>query len=712
MELSPVLVEGLIYGFGAQRRRTQDSPVLPDVWTFYAAPTLDPLGRGKRDTKAERPLELLLTPHTEAGPARLAVELRERLAQLRGQGSGDRRQPARIAYTQSYVVARLYFDEVVRVLIPLTPWWRSYVWRGAFVNVPEEAKQKLTLAQLLKSFERKGLQRALEAWSRTQMPERYRRADLETDALWSRSGAAGDQGAKGGFEAADDLLWMVGIVGTIEWARRLTKRQTGAQNVEVDKDGRITTLPRTAGGKIDYGPVVYAACDMLENDLPVFQARRASLWTVNRNRAAESAVRHSRRAIKADAARQLFNIHCDQMTWAVLDSGIDATHPAFCRPDDPTEKVPWRKRTRVRKTYDFTRLRPLFDQEIVRELLNADNILEQSFDDEELDAQLAPIRRLIHREDAVDDARKSGGAGRWDPSRGRLRAQLEALMDRIDSGREVDWELLDPLLEVPHDDAYPVPTSRHGTHVAGILAANWPEKELLGVCPDIRLYDLRVLDPHGPNDEFTVLAALQFIQYLNLQKEVLNIAGANLSLSIRHQVSNYACGRTPVCEECERLVASGVVVVAAGGNAGYDEDQARIAAGAGYRTVSITDPGNAEAVITVGATHRDQPHIYGVSFFSSRGPTGDGRVKPDLVAPGEKIISAIPGRELRREDGTSMAAPHVSGAAALLMTRHHELLGQPRRVKEILCATATDLGRERYFQGAGMLDVLRALQSV
>jgi subtilisin family serine protease len=63
-------------------------------------------------------------------------------------------------------------------------------------------------------------------------------------------------------------------------------------------------------------------------------------------------------------------------------------------------------------------------------------------------------------------------------------------------------------------------------------------------------------------------------------------------------------------------------------------------------------------------------------------------------------------------DGTSMAAPHVSGAAALLMSRHRELIGQPRRVKEILCASATDLGRERRFQGAGLVDVLRALQSV
>jgi hypothetical protein len=59
-----------------------------------------------------------------------------------------------------------------------------------------------------------------------------------------------------------------------------------------------------------------------------------------------------------------------------------------------------------------------------------------------------------------------------------------------------------------------------------------------------------------------------------------------------------------------------------------------------------------------------------------------------------------------------MAAPHVSGAAALLLGRYDELVGRPRRVKTILCDTATDLGRERSFQGHGMLDVLRALQSI
>ncbi len=87
-------------------------------------------------------------------------------------------------------------------------------------------------------------------------------------------------------------------------------------------------------------------------------------------------------------------------------------------------------------------------------------------------------------------------------------------------------------------------------------------------------------------------------------------------------------------------------------------------------------------------------------------------MKPDLLAPGEKIQSTVPGGGVAVQDGTSMAAPHVSGIAALVMSRNPELQGQPNRIKTLLCNSATDLGRERYFQGAGLVDVLRALQSV
>jgi hypothetical protein len=234
-----------------------------------------------------------------------------------------------------------------------------------------------------------------------------------------------------------------------------------------------------------------------------------------------------------------------------------------------------------------------------------------------------------------------------------------------------------------------------------------------GVCPDIRLMDVRVFREQGDTEEFELLAAVQFLRWLNSRAGFMTVHGSNLSLSLVHEVRRFACGQTPICIECNEAAALGMVMVSAAGNRGYESEDLHMAGGRkGFRAISITDPGNAEQVITVGATHRKRPHDYGVSYFSSRGPTGDGRVKPDLVAPGEKIKGPAPNGGAEYKDGTSMAAPHVSGAAAMLMARHSELIGKPQRIKEILCDTATDLGRDPYFQGRGLVDILRALQSV
>ncbi|MBV9647924.1 MAG: S8 family serine peptidase, partial [Candidatus Eremiobacteraeota bacterium] len=185
---------------------------------------------------------------------------------------------------------------------------------------------------------------------------------------------------------------------------------------------------------------------------------------------------------------------------------------------------------------------------------------------------------------------------------------------------------------------------------------------------------------------------------------------------------------SPLCVEVNRLVQSGVAVVVAAGNTGYGWTQSlqrgNVAAGL---TLSINDPGNAEFAVTVGSTHRDMPHTYGVSYFSSKGPTGDGRMKPDLVAPGERIISCAAGNKRNstgssattttaidyvEDSGTSMAAPHVSGVIAAFLSIRREYISRPSDVKGILVSTATDLKRERSFQGAGLVDLMRAIQSV
>lgn len=175
--------------------------------------------------------------------------------------------------------------------------------------------------------------------------------------------------------------------------------------------------------------------------------------------------------------------------------------------------------------------------------------------------------------------------------------------------------------------------------------------------------------------------------------------------------------------EVNRLVKSGVVVVVAAGNTGYGTLKSTTGANAAGMALTINDPGNADLAITVGSTHRDMPHVYGVSYFSSKGPTGDGRLKPDLVAPGERIISCAAGTLMRlganqlecdyvETSGTSMAAPHVSGVIAAFLSIRGEFIGKAERVKEIFISTATDLRRDRYFQGAGVVDLMRAIQSV
>ena len=444
----------------------------------------------------------------------------------------------------------------------------------------------------------------------------------------------------------DWFSWLTALVGRIELVR---------EGEDAEGEGALRR-------QIEAGAA-------LLQDVEPGPERQAPLWAVSLNRRARTTLSRSRLAVKADAAEKLFSVKCEGLRWAIVDTGVDATHPAFRRrgPDGALADDPFA--TRVVATYDFTRLRPIV----------------------------------------------SGRLGELLPE---TRADIEA---RIVAGQALDWDSLKPLLSVPHDAAYPHPVESHGTHIGGIVGGNWraddPEMpaqgDLVGICPDIELYDLRVFDDTGRGEEFSIVAALQFIRHLNAHSDMQVVHGVNLSLSVGIDVANFAVGRTPICDEAERLMSNGVMVVVAAGNEG--QTRYTNASGErhdGFRTVAITDPGNAERVLTVGSTHRQNPHTYGVSYFSSRGPTGSGAAKPDLVAPGEKIAAPVPGEDFEVKDGTSQATAHVSGIAAMLMARYPELVAQPQRIKEILCTTATDLGRERSFQGSGIVDALRALQAV
>jgi serine protease AprX len=371
--------------------------------------------------------------------------------------------------------------------------------------------------------------------------------------------------------------------------------------------------------------------------------------------------------VKADAARRSFDATGRGITWAVLDSGIDAAHHHFHR-------------------Y------------------------------ETLKGDVANLHR---------DFTKPGEAGLGD-----------ALVDNFG----------------------------HGTHVAGIIAGGLPQRMprgsslrvvervfdparpdtprvqervvsrpevLAGMARESKLVSLKVLDDRGNGQSMNVLRALEYVRKdVNGYGKLLRIHGVNLSLGYEFDPKWFACGQSPICAEVDRLVRSGVVVVVAAGNTGYGSLTSLARQTNVGLTMSINDPGNAALAITVGATHRDMPHTYGVSYFSSKGPTGDGRLKPDLVAPGERITSCAAGKALTsafpdgkapppakmavyvEDSGTSMAAPHVSGAVANLLSIRREFIGRPDEVKRVFCESATSLGRERYFQGHGLVDLMRAIQAI
>src|SRR5215467_13706151 len=368
--------------------------------------------------------------------------------------------------------------------------------------------------------------------------------------------------------------------------------------------------------------------------------------------------------IKSDAAARTYGTSGEGIVWAVLDSGIDQTHPHFA------------------------------------------------------------------------------GGTVTDPAVARLHRDFTGLLTA--DGKMTD----DPAAALA--DPY-----GHGTHVAGIIAGtaptdpgqiliatnqptsedlpSWgnrtlaPGRTLSGMAPKARLVSLRVLDATGNTASSVVIEALAQVRAFNADGRQLVIHGVNLSIGCDWYPDEFAAGQSPLCRELDQLVGTGVVAVVSAGNSGAGGTLTGGSADVFGRLSTITDPGNAIHAITVGSTHRSQPHTYGVTYTSSKGPTLDGRPKPDLLAPGERITSAGTGALINgigplqsdvegiaryvEDSGTSMAAPHVSGAIAAFLSVRDEYIGQPEEVKRLFMANATSLGRHEFFQGAGLIDLMRVLSN-
>ncbi|MBI5094889.1 MAG: S8 family peptidase [Candidatus Hydrogenedentes bacterium] len=252
----------------------------------------------------------------------------------------------------------------------------------------------------------------------------------------------------------------------------------------------------------------------------------------------------------------------------------------------------------------------------------------------------------------------------------------------------------------------------HGTHVAGIIAGSG-QANRVGIAPKAKLRIYKVLGDDGSGEDSFIIRALDHIHSVNEQSEQLVVHGVNLSLGGPFDPEVYACGHSPLCKELRRLWRQGVVVCVAAGNEGHTV----VSSTEGFvplnTDLSIGDPANLEECIAVGSISGEMPHQYGTSFFSSRGPTADGRIKPDVVAPGEKVEScdARQNNAYVAMSGTSMACPAVSGLIAAFLSVRREFIGYPDQVKDILMSNCTDLKRDKYHQGSGMPNLIRMLVS-
>jgi serine protease AprX len=243
----------------------------------------------------------------------------------------------------------------------------------------------------------------------------------------------------------------------------------------------------------------------------------------------------------------------------------------------------------------------------------------------------------------------------------------------------------------------------HGTHVAGIIAGDGNSRgsgdplrgRYVGIAPDANLISIKADDDDGAT---TVLDVINGIQFAVDHKADYNIRVLNLSLE---SATPESYKTDPLDAAVEAAWLHGIVVVAAAGNRGTDGDAVTYA------------PGNDPFVISVGAVDDkgtksqsdDAPASWG-----SAGTTQDGLAKPDVVAPGAHIVSALaPGSafaglcpscvrdgEYIQAGGTSMSAPVVSGIAALLLQKHPDWT--PNQVKGALVKTARPLsgGRVQY----------------
>ncbi|MER6106003.1 S8 family serine peptidase [Streptomyces sp. NPDC001832] len=237
----------------------------------------------------------------------------------------------------------------------------------------------------------------------------------------------------------------------------------------------------------------------------------------------------------------------------------------------------------------------------------------------------------------------------------------------------------------------PVDEHGHGTHVASTIAGTGQASDGLrrGVAPGTKLAIGRVCGSDGSCAGSAVIAGMEWAAKSGADVVNMSLGGAPSD------------GKDPLSTSVNSLSRTyGTLFVIAAGNAGPNSE-------------TVGSPGAADEALTVAAVDKSDR----MAPFSSRGPrVGDGAAKPDIAAPGVAIVAArAKGTGMGKPvddyytsaNGTSMATPHMAGAAAIIAQQHPDFTG--RQIKSLLMATSKDLGHDLFAQGAGRVDVARAI---
>lgn len=258
-----------------------------------------------------------------------------------------------------------------------------------------------------------------------------------------------------------------------------------------------------------------------------------------------------------------------------------------------------------------------------------------------------------------------------------------------------------------NDSPQPCDDHGHGTHTAGTFAGSDGGSNQIGVAPGAKWIGCRNMNSGDGTPA-------RYIECMEFFLAPTDLAGQNPNPDLAPDVINNSWG-CPASEGCtpadiletavDNLVAGGIMFVASAGNDG-----------SGCSSI-LTPPAIYDSSFVIGSTTSSDA----MSSFSSRGPvSGSGLIRPDVSAPGSNIRSSVPGGGYGSMSGTSMAGPHVAGAAALLMSVNPALKGQPAEVAQILRDTAAEITVNQscggipagewpnYVAGHGRIDVYEA----